>query len=96
MGKMLNDLSVRASLTIALTIMVLMSVVISGLGFYSNQQSAEALDTIGTIGFEQTNTINRATLNLVRSRALVASYRNAVEAEDTERAQQLQKLLLYP
>ncbi|WP_432415048.1 methyl-accepting chemotaxis protein [Chromohalobacter israelensis] len=90
MGKMLNDLSVRASLTIALTVMVVMCAIISAMGFYSNQKSAEALDTIGTIGFEQTNTINRATLNLVRSRALVASYRNAVEAEDTERAQQLQ------
>ena len=90
MGKLLNDLSVRASLTIALTVMVVMCAIISAMGFYSNQKSAEALDTIGTIGFEQTNTINRATLNLVRSRALVASYRNAVEADDTERAQRLQ------
>ena len=73
MGKMLNDLSVRASLTIALTVMVVMCAIISAMGFYSNQKSAEALDTIDTIGFEQTNTINRATLNLVRSRALVAS-----------------------
>lgn len=91
MGTKLQDLSVKASLTIALTIMVLMSVAISGLGFYSNQQSAEALDTIGNVGFEQTNTINRATLNLVRARALLASYRNAVEAGDTDRAASLQR-----
>ncbi|WP_322529479.1 methyl-accepting chemotaxis protein [Salinicola sp. LHM] len=90
MGKMLNDLSVRASLTIALTVMVVMCAIISALGFYSNQKSAEALDTIGTIGFEQSNTVNRASLNLVRARALLASYRNAVEAGDGERSQQLQ------
>jgi len=90
MGKILNDLSVRASLTIALTIMVVMIAVISALGFYSNQKSAEALDTISTIGFQQTNTVNRASLNLVRARALVASYRNAVEVDDTQRAQALQ------
>ncbi|MCK0716411.1 methyl-accepting chemotaxis protein [Chromohalobacter sarecensis] len=90
MGKILNDLSVRASLTIALTVMVVMIVIITGLGFYSNQKSAEALDTVGTIGFQQTNTVNRATLNLVRARALLASYRNAVEAEDARRVQELQ------
>lgn len=90
MGKMLNDLSVRASLTIALTVMVVMCAIISALGFYSNQKSAEALDTIGTIGFKQSNTVNRASLNLVRARALLGSYRNAVEAGDGERSQQLQ------
>lgn len=90
MGKILNDLSVRASLTIALTIMVVMCAIISAMGFYSNQKSARALDTIGTIGVEQTNTVNRATLNLVRARALLASYRNAVEGGDSERATSLQ------
>ncbi|MCK2043941.1 Tar ligand binding domain-containing protein [Chromohalobacter sp. TMW 2.2308] len=90
MGKILNDLSVRASLTIALTIMVVMIAIISALGFYSNQKSAEAMDTIGTIGFEQTNTVNRATLNLVRARSLLASYRNAVEDGDSDRAASLQ------
>ncbi|WP_281506019.1 methyl-accepting chemotaxis protein [Chromohalobacter nigrandesensis] len=90
MGKILNDLSVRASLTIALTIMVVMIVIITGLGFYSNQKSAEGLDTINNLGFQQASAVNRATLNLVRARALLASYRNAVEAGDTQRVQELQ------
>jgi len=90
MRKSLKDLSVSASLTIALGVMVMMIVIISALGFYSNQKSAEAMDTIGSIGFEQTNTINRAALNLVRARALLASYRNAVEAGDSARASSLQ------
>jgi methyl-accepting chemotaxis protein-2 (aspartate sensor receptor) len=89
MKKSLKDLSVSASLTIALTVMVVMIVIISALGFYSNHKSAEALDTIGTIGFEQTNTINRASLNLVRARALLSSYRNAEEAGDSARTSSL-------
>lgn len=67
----MKNLSVRRSLTLALAVLVAMIGAISGVGFYSNSISSSVIDELSEINIEQTNTLNRAQVNLLSVRIML-------------------------
>ncbi|TDX28164.1 methyl-accepting chemotaxis sensory transducer with TarH sensor [Modicisalibacter xianhensis] len=82
----MKNWSIRRSLTVALAIMVVMVMVISGLGFYSNSVSAKSISELSEINVKQATTLNRAQVNLLRSLNLLEQYA-AAQDEGTEAVQ---------
>jgi len=87
----MKNLSVRSSLTLALVVLVAMIGAISGLGFYSNSISASAIDELSKINIEQTNTLNRTQVNLLRTRFILDKTAALSRQEGNEGALSMQQ-----
>lgn len=70
----MKNLSIKRSLTLALTILIAMIAAISGLGFYSNSTSARVIEELTEINVEQVNTVNRAQINLAEMRSNIIRF----------------------
>ncbi|MHB0774115.1 methyl-accepting chemotaxis protein [Halomonas sp. WWR20] len=82
----MRHLSVRFSLTLALVVMVTLIGMVSALGFLAKNVSGEVIDELAQINVEQSTTLNRTQVNLLRAQVLISSYMNAFQAGDIDRA----------
>lgn len=82
----MKNWSVKGSLTAALVLLVVMIGTISALGFYSMTSSAEAIEELAEINVRQSNTLNRAQVNLLRARTMLEQYAGAMGEQTTSAA----------
>jgi methyl-accepting chemotaxis protein len=67
----MKHLSIKWSLTAALALLVLMIGLISGLGFYANQNSAQALEELTATNVRLTNLANRTQVHALRAQTFL-------------------------
>ncbi|MDW5377977.1 methyl-accepting chemotaxis protein [Halomonas sp. HP20-15] len=77
----MKNWSVKGSLTAALFVLVAMLGVISALGMYSMNSSSQAIHELAEINVKQSNTLNRAQVNLMSARAMLEQYASAIGAQ---------------
>ncbi|GAB2800416.1 methyl-accepting chemotaxis protein [Halomonas shantousis] len=70
----MKNWSIKGSLTAALVLLVALSAAISGLGFYSNHISGDSLSELTEINVKQSNTLNRAQVNILRAQLMLEKY----------------------
>ncbi|WP_243836266.1 methyl-accepting chemotaxis protein [Modicisalibacter xianhensis] len=79
----------KSTLTAALVLLVALSAAISGLGFYANDVSGDSLDELREINVKQSNTLNRAQVNILRARVMLEMYASSAVTQDDAQVQQL-------
>ncbi|TDX27572.1 methyl-accepting chemotaxis sensory transducer with TarH sensor [Modicisalibacter xianhensis] len=85
----MKNWSVKSTLTAALVLLVALSAAISGLGFYANDVSGDSLDELREINVKQSNTLNRAQVNILRARVMLEMYASSAVTQDDAQVQQL-------
>ncbi|TVP52365.1 MAG: HAMP domain-containing protein [Halomonas sp.] len=70
----MKHLSIKWSLTAALALLVLMIGLISGLGFYANQNSSQALEELTATNVRLTNLANRTQVHALRAQIFLDRY----------------------
>ncbi|SFI09173.1 methyl-accepting chemotaxis protein [Modicisalibacter xianhensis] len=85
----MKNWSVKSTLTAALVLLVALSAAISGLGFYANDVSGDSLDELREINVKQSNTLNRAQVNILRARVMLEMYASSAATQDDAQVQQL-------
>ncbi|MFC3290656.1 methyl-accepting chemotaxis protein [Modicisalibacter luteus] len=85
----MKNWSIKHSLTAALVLLVALSATISGLGFYSNSISAKSISELAEINVKQSNTLNRAQVNILRSRVMLEKYAASMVSMDDPEFQRL-------
>ncbi|BBI63246.1 hypothetical protein HSBAA_45520 [Vreelandella sulfidaeris] len=67
----MKHLSIKWSLTAALALLVLMIGLISGLGFYANHNSSQALEELTATNVRLTNLANRTQVQALRAQTFL-------------------------
>ncbi|MCE8018712.1 HAMP domain-containing protein [Halomonas sp. MCCC 1A11036] len=89
MGNILRNLSVKASLTVALIVMAAMSMAISGLGFYASGENGKQTAQIHSLGIEEGLSLNRAINRVSVANSWLRAYRAALRNGDQAEAARL-------
>ncbi|MDQ7735497.1 methyl-accepting chemotaxis protein [Halomonas sp. SpR1] len=84
----MKHLSIKWSLTAALALLVLMIGLISGLGFYANHSSAEALEELTATNARLTNLANRTQVNALRAQTFLDRYASFSTQGNPEKGQE--------
>jgi methyl-accepting chemotaxis protein-1 (serine sensor receptor) len=86
---MMKNWSIKHSLTAALVLLVALSATISGLGFYSNSISGKSISELAEINVKQSNALNRAQVNILRTRVMLEKYAASMVSMDDPEFQRL-------
>ncbi|WP_018916597.1 methyl-accepting chemotaxis protein [Vreelandella zhanjiangensis] len=84
----MKHLSIKWSLTAALALMVLMIGLISGLGFYANHISSQALEELADINVRLTNLANRTQVNALRAQTFLDRFASLSTQGNPEKGQE--------
>ncbi|MBP5978982.1 MAG: Tar ligand binding domain-containing protein [Halomonas sp.] len=84
----MKHLSIKWSLTAALALMVLMIGLISGLGFYANHTSSQALEELTDVNVRLTNLANRTQVNALRAQTFLDRFASFSTQGNPEKGQE--------
>ncbi|MBB3329930.1 methyl-accepting chemotaxis protein [Halomonas campaniensis] len=85
MKRLVNDLSIKAGLTLVMALLITFMLAMAAVGFVTNRAGSAALSELADTGIVQMNAINRSLVNLAEVRAALQDALDAGELEQNGR-----------